>query len=192
MLDMKFVPGYPQFMIPKDGWRTISTRNPPLGHWIMHVRLTRLLPLSYTQKSDRPDDDHAVAVLTEYLTARNPRLTKSHNSSFFDERSKLASYSLFNPSTGFMEARNANGSWAGQDEGWTEGDMWAYTFDVVQDVDGLIERRGGKKQFVEFLDSHFDGGESTNFRYPWKYKVFLIDDLVWQVITIIPTRLVPS
>ncbi len=61
-----------------------------------------------------------------------------------------------------MEARNADGSWAGQDEGWTEGDMWAYTFDVVQDVDWLIEKRGGKKAFVEFLDEHFDGGEQDN------------------------------
>ena len=63
-----------------------------------------------------------------------------------------------------MEARNADGTWAGQDEGWTEGDMWAYTFDVVQDVDGLIQRRGGKKEFVEFLDLHFDGGEFRHTR----------------------------
>jgi hypothetical protein len=25
-----------------------------------------------------------------------------------------------------MEARNANGSWAGPDEGWTEGDKYVY------------------------------------------------------------------
>ena len=58
-----------------------------------------------------------------------------------------------------MEARNRDGSWAGQDEGWTEGDMWAYTFDVVHDAEGLIERRGGREKFVRFLDEHFDGGE---------------------------------
>lgn len=58
-----------------------------------------------------------------------------------------------------MEARNANGSWAGQDAGWTEGDMWAYTFDVIQDIPGLIERRGGNASFVAFLDEHFDGGQ---------------------------------
>ncbi len=63
-----------------------------------------------------------------------------------------------------MEARDANGSWAGQDEGWTEGDMWAYTFDVVHDVEGLIERRGGRKEFVDFLDEHFDGGECSVLR----------------------------
>ena len=62
-----------------------------------------------------------------------------------------------------MEARNRDGSWAGQDEGWTEGDMWAYTFDVVHDVEGLIERRGGRDKFVKFLDEHFDGGEFLSF-----------------------------
>lgn len=58
-----------------------------------------------------------------------------------------------------MEARNASGAWAGPDAGWTEGDKWAYTFDVVHDVGALITRRGGNKSFVEFLDMHFDGGE---------------------------------
>lgn len=57
-----------------------------------------------------------------------------------------------------MEARNANGSWAGPDSGWTEGDKWAYSFDVVQDIDGLIKARGGQTQFVKSLDEHFDGG----------------------------------
>ena len=58
-----------------------------------------------------------------------------------------------------MEARNVSGEWAGEDAGWTEGDMWAYTFDVVHDVNALIELRGGNKSFVEFLDQHFDGGK---------------------------------
>jgi putative alpha-1,2-mannosidase len=32
-----------------------------------------------------------------------------------------APFLLFNDATGFMEARNADGSWAGEDNGWTEG-----------------------------------------------------------------------
>ena len=74
------------------------------------------------------------------------------------ERAFAAPFSIFNNETGFMEARNADGSWAGQDAGWTEGDMWAYTFDVVHDVPGLVARRGGNASFVAFLDEHFDGG----------------------------------
>lgn len=32
-----------------------------------------------------------------------------------------APFFIYNNATGFMEARNANGSWAGPDNGWTEG-----------------------------------------------------------------------
>lgn len=78
---------------------------------------------------------------------------------FFRARALAAPFTLFNGETGFMEARNADGAWAGPTEGWTEGDMWAYTFDVVHDVPGLIERKGGERAFVGFLDEHFDGGE---------------------------------
>ena len=59
-----------------------------------------------------------------------------------------------------MEARDASGAWAGQDAGWTEGDMWAYSFDVVYAVDKLIAARGGEAGFVKSLDEHFDGGRS--------------------------------
>ena len=68
-------------------------------------------------------------------------------------------FSIFNDDTGFMEARNVSAAWAGQNQGWTEGDMWAYTFDVVHDMDGLIQRKGGNRSFVEFLDEHFNGGK---------------------------------
>jgi putative alpha-1,2-mannosidase len=38
---------------------------------------------------------------------------------------------LFNNDTGFIEARNSDGSWAGENAGWTEGDHWAYSLDVM-------------------------------------------------------------
>lgn len=59
-----------------------------------------------------------------------------------------------------MEAKTANGSWAGPTIGWTEGDMWAYTFDVLHEFGTLIERKGGNASFVAFLDEHFNGGMS--------------------------------
>ncbi|KAH9949159.1 glycoside hydrolase family 92 protein [Amylocystis lapponica] len=96
-------------------------------------------------------DDYAVSVLAAALGKPDPATR-------FRTRAMVAPFTIFNNDTGFMEARNANGTWAGQDAGWTEGDMWAYTFDVVHDVDGLIQRRGGPKGFVDFLDEHFDGG----------------------------------
>ena len=74
-----------------------------------------------------------------------------------------------------MEARNRNGSWAGQDAGWTEGDMWAYTFDVVHDVEALIQRRGGNASFVAFLDEHFNGGKNLRALYSHRALAYKVD-----------------
>jgi Glycosyl hydrolase family 92 catalytic domain len=53
------------------------------------------------------------------------------------------------------------------------GDKWAYSFDVVHDIPGLIQKRGGNESFVKSLDEHFDGGHSdhTNeVRAPHHFK----------------------
>ncbi|OBZ74826.1 hypothetical protein A0H81_05381 [Grifola frondosa] len=105
-------------------------------------------------------DDYAVSVLASALS-------KTDDAARFRERALSAPFTIFNNDTGFMEARNASGSWAGQDAGWTEGDMWAYTFDVVHDVEGLIQRKGGNASFVAFLDAHFNGG---GFSLNWIQK----------------------
>jgi putative alpha-1,2-mannosidase len=89
-------------------------------------------------------------------------LGRTADADFFAARSISAYKSIFNNDTGFMEARNASGAWAGGDRGWTEGDMWAYTFDVAQDVPGLIGLKGGNVSFVKFLDEHFDGGHNDH------------------------------
>ena len=104
-----------------------------------------------------PDDDYAVGTLAALLNV-------SDDAAFFKKRARTAPFAIFNNETGFMEARNASGKWAGPNAGWTEGDMWAYTFDVVHDVDGLIARRGGNASFVAFLDEHFNGGEFASER----------------------------
>ena len=112
-------------------------------------------PLPSASHSPHPDDDYAASVLAAALS-KDDWATKLR------ERAFAAPFSIFNNETGFMEARNADGSWAGQDAGWTEGDMWAYTFDVIQDVPSLVEHRGGNKSFVAFLDEHFDGGHNDH------------------------------
>ncbi|KAF8439681.1 hypothetical protein L210DRAFT_3504159 [Boletus edulis BED1] len=57
-------------------------------------------------------------------------------------------FTIFNPATGFMEARNASGAWAGSDNGWTKGGKWTCPLDVVHDIPGLIERKGGNASIV--------------------------------------------
>ncbi|TDL14546.1 glycoside hydrolase family 92 protein [Rickenella mellea] len=120
---------------------------------------------SASRTLDYAYDDYAVGTLASYLN-------KSTDAAFFLERSK-SNRKIFNQKTGFMEARNADGSWAGQTRGWTEGDMWAYTFDVVQDIEGLIELKGGNVSFVKFLDDHFRGGHNNHTNEPSHHIPYL-------------------
>ncbi|KZS94221.1 glycoside hydrolase family 92 protein [Sistotremastrum niveocremeum HHB9708] len=110
-------------------------------------------------------DDYAVYAVAEALN-------RTEDAQYFLERSK--SYrTIYNNATGFMEARNADGSWAGPDRGWTEGDKWAYTFDVVQDVPGLIDLLGGNETFVKFLDRHFLEGHNDHTNEPSHHIPYL-------------------
>ena len=68
-------------------------------------------------------------------------------------------------STGFARPKNTNGKWLtpfdptfighGDDRHYTEANAWQYTWFVPQDVQGLINIEGGRKRFVEKLDSLF-------------------------------------
>ena len=69
---------------------------------------------------------------------------------------------LFDPSTGFMRGKSANGKWQTpfrpDEEYWrdyTESDGWQATFNVMQDVQGLIDLYGGDQQFIAKLDAFF-------------------------------------
>jgi len=69
---------------------------------------------------------------------------------------------LFDEKTGFVRAKDAKGNWKvpfdpmhTANEGFIEGNAWNYSFYVPQDINGLIQRMGGNKRFVEHLDSLF-------------------------------------
>lgn len=68
---------------------------------------------------------------------------------------------VFDPQSRLMRGRRADGNfsvpfnplkWGGD---FTEGNSWHYTWSVFHDVDGLIELMGGRKGFVQMLDSVF-------------------------------------
>jgi predicted alpha-1,2-mannosidase len=73
---------------------------------------------------------------------------------------------VFDPSTGFMRGRTADGSWVtpfGEKEQdsinfneYTEANAWQYNFFVLHNVSGLIEKLGGDDKFVSRLDEMFD------------------------------------
>ncbi len=76
---------------------------------------------------------------------------------------------VFDPSTGFMRGKNADGSWVtpfGKKEQnsinfdeYTEANAWQYNFHVLQDIPGLIAKLGGDPKFVARLDEMFDTTE---------------------------------
>lgn len=82
---------------------------------------------------------------------------------------------LWNNQSQFMQARNANGSWANDSWGWTEGDKWAYTFDVLHDAaDGLAGLfAGGRAGMKAKLDEHFAGGHNLHSNEPSHHIPYL-------------------
>lgn len=82
---------------------------------------------------------------------------------------------LFNPQTGFFQARKSDGSWDKSDAGFTEGGSWTYRFCVMQDAPGMIELMGGKEQFVKNLDENFDKGHYHHDNEPGHHYVYLYD-----------------
>ena len=65
---------------------------------------------------------------------------------------------LYNPETGFMQAKNADGTWKtpfdpyAWGDAYTEGSAWQWTWAVPHDPAGLISIMGGQKPFLEKLD----------------------------------------
>jgi predicted alpha-1,2-mannosidase len=80
---------------------------------------------------------------------------------------------IYNTNTTFMEARNANGTWAGFEQGWTEGDAWIYTFNVPHDPHGLAELLGGRKKLKQKLDEYFTSGQNDHSNEPSHHSPYL-------------------
>ena len=101
-------------------------------------------------------------------------LGKNHEYEFFMARSHNYE-NLFNKATGFMQAKNADGSWASPDAGWTEGNTWVYTWAVMHDIPGLMQLMGGKDTYNSRLDQHFSGGHNVHKNEPSHHYGYLYD-----------------
>jgi len=101
-------------------------------------------------------------------------LGKTKEYQFFLNRSHNYEH-LFNKATGFMQARNSDGSWAKPDDGWTEGNTWVYTWAVMHDIPGLILLMGGKENYNARLDEHFSGGHNQHSNEPSHHYGYLYD-----------------
>ena len=106
------------------------------------------------------------AAYDDWCAARLAKaLHKQADYNYFIKRSKFY-VNLFDKSTNLMRGRLSNGDWvrpfANLDSGqlaiggdYTEGNAWQYTWQVQQDIPGLISLMGGKKKFSDKLDSLF-------------------------------------
>ncbi|WP_435177028.1 lectin [Actinacidiphila sp. bgisy145] len=113
---------------------------------------------------------------------------------------------VLNPASGFVEPRNANGSWTGgfdptSGTDMVEADSWIYTGMVPFDVAGLAKAKGGDGAMNDYLDTtlrSFTGangyawvGNEPSIELPWEYDytgapyktqgtVRAIQDQIWS------------
>jgi predicted alpha-1,2-mannosidase len=102
------------------------------------------------------------------------KLGKMEEYAFFLKRS-LNYEHIFNKATGFMQAKNFDGSWADPKDGWTEGNKWVYTWAVLHDIPGLMKLMGGREAYNARLDEHFSGGHNIHKNEPSHHYGYLYD-----------------
>ena len=122
-------------------------------------------------------DDFCVAQIAKGLG-------KTDDYKYFMKRSKNYR-NVFNKETGFMSARNLDGSFLKQidshvdesdqivEDGITEGGKWTYLFCAMQDVDGLISLMGGNNKFTSMLNKNFDEGHFQHRNEPGHHFIYL-------------------
>jgi predicted alpha-1,2-mannosidase len=114
-------------------------------------------PESVSKTLDYAFDDWCIAQLAA-------RLERQDDRRFFEARAGFYR-NLFDPATGLMRPRLADGTWMapfsprqtppGRPD-YTAGHAWQYTWSVMHDVRGLMGLMGGPEAFVRKLDALFD------------------------------------
>ena len=169
---------YKDAMTPPDGdttrrWADREPHTPYEGRGgLTYLKTLGYVPTDKTAEAasrtlEDSYDDWCVAQIAKALG-------KTREYQFFLKRS-LNYQHLFNKTTGFMQARNADGSWASPDAGWTEGNTWVYTWAVMHDLPGLMQLMGGKERYNSELDQHFSGGHNVHSNEPSHHYGYLYD-----------------
>jgi predicted alpha-1,2-mannosidase len=92
------------------------------------------------------------------------QLAKATGNSFYQEifgRQMYNYRNVFNPATGFMQARGADGKWTPDFDPmewggpFVEGNAWHWNWSVFHDVRGLVNLSGGEQPFIAKMDSVF-------------------------------------
>jgi len=169
---------YKDAMTPPDGdttrrWADREEHTPYEGRGgLTYLKALGYIPTDKTAEAasrtlEDAYDDWCVAQVAKALG-------KTKEYEFFQARSHNYEH-LFNKSTGFMQAKNADGSWSSPDAGWTEGNAWVYTWAVMHDIPGLMQLMGGKDIYNDKLDLHFSGGHNFHKNEPSHHYGYLYD-----------------
>jgi predicted alpha-1,2-mannosidase len=142
---------------------TLTHKRNPKYDWNLYMRYGYLPSDTVRREAvsltlEAAYDDYCAAQLAKALH-------KQADYAYFTKRSKFY-INLFDKSTNLMRGRLSNGDWiqpfAHLDSGqlatggdYTEGNAWQYVWQVQHDIPGLIKLMGGKKAFVDKLDSLF-------------------------------------
>ncbi|MEU6841529.1 GH92 family glycosyl hydrolase [Streptomyces sp. NPDC046716] len=92
-------------------------------------------------------------------------LGREKEAAYFTERGTWWR-NVFNPETGYIQARKADGSWVtpfspGSDLGFAQGTSATYTWMVPQDVQGLADAMGGRETAASRLDGFFHKADGS-------------------------------
>ena len=114
--------------------------------------------------------DESVTITLEYayddwcVAQMAKALGKTDDYEFFMKRSEAYKH-LFDPETGFMRGKSANGKWRTpfdpkhsnhrEATDYTEGNAWQHSWFVPQNPQGLIEAFGGSEKFTAHLEKLF-------------------------------------
>lgn len=137
----------------------------PVTETVTKAAVTKTLEYAY--------DDYAVALLAKELKdTSNYRMLMKRTGNYKN---------VFDPSTGFMRGRLANGEWVKNFDPYypyyeymyREANAWQSSFFVPHDVTGLIALYKGKRAFENKLDSLFT--------IPWKgYEAYNLTGFIGQ------------
>ncbi|SNR43109.1 alpha-1,2-mannosidase, putative [Maribacter sedimenticola] len=96
------------------------------------------------------------------------KIGREEDRQYFENRSKNYK-NVFNPASGWMQARNVEGEWSKDfdpyvyENGFVESNAAQSTWFVPHDMDGLSALMGGKDTAVEKLNAQFIKAEELNF-----------------------------
>ena len=99
---------------------------------------------------------------------------RTNDYQFFNNRS-FNYKNIFNPATGLMNSRYADGTWASPKTGWSEGGQDGYTFAVLHDVPGLVQLMGGTSNFNQTLSARTKDLNALVNNEPGNHYLYLYD-----------------